>query len=141
MNIKTSNFGDIDIDEKGIIAFDSGLPGFEQLKRFVLIKESDMVIDWLQSIDSEIAFPLINPFLIKDDYEFEIPQADIARLQIDDMEDIAVYSVVTIPENIKDIRANLQAPVVINTKEKKGKQIILGEEYPIRYEFYQKVGE
>ena len=141
MNIKTSNFGDLDIDEKGIITFDSGLPGFEQLKRFVLLQDSEMIVDWLQGVDEDIAFPLINPFLIKDDYEFEIPQADIARLQIDDMEDIAVYSVVTIPEDIREIRANLQAPVVINTKEKKGKQIILGEEHPVRYEFYQKVGE
>ena len=141
MNIKTSNFGNIDIDEKEIIIFDGGLPGFEQLKRFVIIKESEMVIDWLQSVDSEISFPVINPFLIKDDYEFEIPEADIARLQIADMKDIAVYSIVIIPPDIKDIRTNLQAPVIINTKEKKAKQIILGEEYPIRYEFYQKVGE
>jgi len=40
---------------------------------------------------------------------------------------VAVFSIVVIPEDINKITANLLAPVIINTKRFKGKQIILND--------------
>ncbi|WP_293394281.1 flagellar assembly protein FliW [Peptoclostridium sp.] len=140
MKLTTTNFGEIDIDESALINFEEGIPGFENVRRFALLQDDEMIVDWLQGIDEDIAFPVINPFAVKEDYEFKIPEGDINKLKIDRHEDILIYSIVVIPEDIKDIRTNLQAPIIINAKEKLGKQIILDDRYPLRYEFYEKVG-
>jgi len=140
LKLTTTNFGEIDIDESALINFEEGIPGFENVRRFALLQDDEMIVDWLQGIDEDIAFPVINPFAVKEDYEFKIPEGDINKLKIDRHEDILIYSIVVIPEDIKDIRTNLQAPIIINAKEKLGKQIILDDRYPLRYEFYEKVG-
>ncbi len=139
MKLDTRNFGEIEIDESGIITFESGLPGFENLKRFAVLMDSDMVVDWLQGIDEDVTFPIINPFSITDDYEFKIPDCDVKKLQIESQKDVLIYSVVTIPAEIEDIRANLRAPIVINKKGKLAKQLILDEKYPVKYKFFDRL--
>jgi len=140
LKLNTANFGEIDIDESALINFEEGIPGFESIRRFALLQDDEMIVDWLQGIDEDVAFPVINPFAVKDDYEFKIPDADVKKLNIESQEDLLIYSIVVIPEDIKDIRTNLQAPIIINAKEKLGKQIILDDRYPLRYDFYEKVG-
>lgn len=141
MKLKTKNFGEIEIDEKEIVKFEEGIPGFENQKKWVLLADDEIPVQWLQAIEEDIVLPIINPFGIKEDYAFEIPQKIVLDLKIEKQEDLWIFSVVTIPEDIKGIRANLQAPIVINIKEKLGKQLILSDQYEIRYEFYGKIGE
>ncbi|SHH20118.1 flagellar assembly factor FliW [Tepidibacter thalassicus DSM 15285] len=138
--LKTKNFGEIEVDESKIINFEDGIPGFEHLKKFFIIKDEEFVIDYLQSIEEDITFPIINPFLVNTEYEFEIPENTVNKLEIEDIKDVSIYTVVVIPENIKEMRTNLQAPIIINNKNKKGKQLILDERYPLRYMIFEKVG-
>ncbi len=140
MKINTKNFGEIEINESEIILFQDGIPGFEYLRKFVVIKEEEFIIDYLQGIEEDVTFPIINPFLVNDKYELKIPDSVIKKLEIQKQEDVCVYTIVVIPENIKDIRTNLQAPIIINNASKKGKQIILDESYPLRYMIFEKVG-
>ena len=42
-----------------------------------------------------------------------------------------------IPENIEDMSVNMKAPVVINTKNKKGVQIIVEGDYQVRQPIYK----
>ena len=39
MKIKTKFFGEIDIDNKKVINFENGLPGFEYLKKFLFMTD------------------------------------------------------------------------------------------------------
>ncbi|WP_099190228.1 flagellar assembly protein FliW [Tepidibacter mesophilus] len=141
MKLNTTYFGEIDIEDSEIINFDDGMPGFEHLSKFIIIREEELVIDYLQCIEEDITFPIINPFLINKEYEFKIPDNTIKKLDIEKQEDVLIYTIVIIPENIKEMRTNLQGPIVINTKSKKGKQLILDERYPLRYMIFEKVGE
>lgn len=141
MKLSTKYFGEIDIDDSEIINFEGGMPGFEYLTKFVVIKQEDIIIDWIQSVEDDITFPIINPFLANKEYEFKIPDNTIKKLEIEEHEDISIYTIVTIPENIEEMRTNLQAPIIINNKTKKGKQLILDERYPLRYMIFEKVGE
>ncbi|MDR5659773.1 flagellar assembly protein FliW [Serpentinicella sp. ANB-PHB4] len=128
MKITTKNFGEIEINEKSVIDFIDGIPGFDHLKKFVLIEnpEEDMQFHWLQSVDDgDVAFVVINPFLFKPDYDFEISENTIIKLQLEDPKDVAIYSIVVVPEDLTKMTANLAAPIVINTKNKKGKQVLL----------------
>ncbi|SDZ32899.1 flagellar assembly factor FliW [Proteiniborus ethanoligenes] len=130
MKLSTKHFGEIDIDEKKIINFIDGIPGFEEEKRFVIIDnpEDGVPFKWLQSLDeTELAFVIINPFIFKQDYEFNIPDQTIEKLKIKEEKDVAVYSIVNIPEDITKMTANLLGPVIINIKEMLGKQIVLDD--------------
>lgn len=130
MKLSTKHSGDIEINENKIINFLDGLPGFDDQKRFIIIDNSDEKVPfkWLQSLDdANLAFIIINPFLFKNDYEFDIPEYIIEKLKIKEEKDVIVYSIVLIPEDITKMTANLLGPVIINTKEMLGKQIVLDD--------------
>ena len=128
MLIETKNFGEVELPEDKIINFHNGLIAFEDAKRFFLIEndDKDIPFSWLQSADNpDLAFVVINPFLVKPDYEFELSAADREELGIRKTGEAAVLTIVVIPEDIRKMTTNLIAPLVINTRVKKGKQIIL----------------
>lgn len=130
MKLSTKHFGEIEIDEKSIINFTEGILGFDEQKRFIIIDnpEEEIPFKWLQSVDdTNLAFIIINPFLFKNDYEFDIPELAIQKLKIKEEKDIMVYSIVVIPEDITKMTANLLGPVIINIKEMLGKQIVLDD--------------
>lgn len=128
MKLTTKHFGEIEIDNKKIINFIDGIPGFDEHKQFVIIdnQDEDIPFKWLQSIDEpELAFVIIDPFIFKDDYEFDIPKHITEKLKIKEEKDVLVYTIVVIPEDITQMTANLLGPVIINTNEMLGKQIVL----------------
>ncbi|MFZ7101352.1 MAG: flagellar assembly protein FliW [Peptococcaceae bacterium] len=130
MLFKTKHFGEVEIDESRIIHFPQGIMAFEEMKKFFIIENEnkDVPFAWLQSVeDGELAFVIINPFLFRPDYELDIPEAVVEELKIAETEDVAIFAIVVVPEDLKKTTANLLAPLVINTKNLLGKQIILND--------------
>lgn len=140
MKINTNYFGELEVDENEILEFEKGMLGFEELKKFVIIKDSEIFIEWLQSVEDTTSFAIMDPFVADNNYSFELPDKIMEQLDIKSKEDVMIRTVVIIPEDITKIRTNLQAPIIINSKLKKAMQIILDDSYPIRYEFYDKAG-
>ena len=141
MKISTRYHGEMDIEESNILTLDEGMLGFEDLKRYIIIVEEDIFFHYLQCIDENIAFAIMDPFFVKPDYSFEIPDNVMKKLGITSEQDIVIRTTVVIPDDIEKIRTNLQAPIIFNRANNKGMQIILGDEYPMRYEFYHREGE
>lgn len=141
MKIKTNYHGEVEINEQDILTIKGGMLGYEHLTKFVLIKEEDLFVEYLQSIEEKVAFAIMNPFLVKKDYMFDLPDATILSLNISKQEDVVIKSVVVIPEDITKIRTNLQAPIIFNKNNNTGVQIILDDSYPMRYEFFDKGGK
>lgn len=140
MLINTKFLESIEIEQKNIISFEHGLPGFNALHNFVLLPvEGNAALNYLQSIEqTDICFILMNPFLIIEDYEINISEEIVANLKIEKPEDTCLYSTLTITENIKDITANLAAPIIINTVNNKAAQEILNDsKYDIKYKLYK----
>ena len=130
VKLNTRNFGEIEIDESSIINFPTGIPGFEKEKRYIIINNTDEEnpFQWLQSVDNQdLAFVVINPFFVKVDYDIRLPESAIEALKIKDEGDVALYTIVVIPENIEEMTTNLSGPIVVNVKEKLGKQIVLDD--------------
>jgi len=128
MQIETKNFGAIEVQEDQVLTFAQGLYAFEEKKRYVLLENEDPEnpLWWLQSLDDpNLVFVLINPFLFKPDYEFDLSDEDVEELGIQKLEEVVVFSLVVIPDDIKKMTANLLAPLIINATTKKGKQIVL----------------
>lgn len=132
-------FGELEINEDSIIVFEDGIPAFEHLKKFVIVAEKESPFLWLQSVeDKDIAFVIINPFKIKPDYELDLPDDVLSKLEIESAEDVAIFCIVVIPEDIKQTRVNLKAPVIINVNKRKGMQYLLDDErYPLRYYLFE----
>ncbi len=142
MILKTARFGEIDIDEKKIISFPQGLPGLEQAKRFALIHhEKTFPINWLQAVDdADISLPVVEPFLIMADYEFNISDADTGELAVSKRDDLHIVNVVVIPDKLEDMTVNLAAPILINIRMNLGKQIIFDRKnYQIKYPAFEPI--
>jgi flagellar assembly factor FliW len=128
MRIETKFQEVIEIDEPQILTFEQGLPGFEDEKQFVLLPIEGIEISMLQSIQtSELAFITTDPFQFFKQYDFELSTADLEFLELKDEKDVHVQVIITVADPYERSTANLQAPVIINTKINKCKQIILSD--------------
>ncbi|WP_368493427.1 flagellar assembly protein FliW [Marinitoga sp. 1154] len=132
---KTKNFntkfGELEISDDEIITFENGIPGFENLKEFyVYFSKDTFPIQWLISLENpDITFPIIDPILVRADYSFELSKDLVEYLNINNPEDVKIFSIMTIPHGDPDnITVNLKAPIVISKVNNKGIQIILDNE-------------
>lgn len=138
------------IDERverlnGVISFPEGLPAFEQIKEFRIVSnEEEAPFLWLQAVGMpELAFITIDPFLVYPEYRPDIPDSDVKELGIEKPDDVFMLSIVNIRHNPdSEVTANLVSPVVINTQECVGKQVILQNhlQYSVRYRIDQAEG-
>jgi flagellar assembly factor FliW len=136
VNIATSRFGEIQVDETKIIDMRDGILGFEHLKKFVLHREDEKnPFWWFQSLDEgTVAFVVINPFIAKVDYEPVLDDYDTRLLGIKSVEDVVMLAIVTIRQTPFSVSVNLRAPIVINAKKRIAKQVVLEDTaHPIQY--------
>ncbi len=142
MKIQTGRFGELTVGAEEEITIPQGLLGFPEYKRFCLVDPSDdTLILWLQSLDnSEIAFPLLEPKIFKPDYTARLSAAELRELKLENINQSAVYSVLTIPEDALQMSANLKAPLVINLRERVARQVVLQEnEYNIKHPMFKEL--
>lgn len=135
MNLETLNYGTISYDEENIVVFEKPLLGFNNLKKFVLVEiEQNSMFNLLQSIEEKtVGFIVLSPFSVRQNYEIELDEATIKELEIESHEDVAIMTTVTLNEVAEKTTTNLKAPIIINIKNKKGKQIILNnDKYKIK---------
>ncbi|MHB1392775.1 MAG: flagellar assembly protein FliW [Clostridia bacterium] len=134
MQIDTKYFGLIEIQEKDIIEFKEGIPGFLNLHKYALMHDASC-FNFLQSLDSkDVCFVVISPAVIMENYDILISEDTVNKLEIKKPEHVAVFAIINIHEDMKDITANLKAPIIINASNRTGRQEILDDsKYDVRY--------
>ncbi|MER1984458.1 MAG: flagellar assembly protein FliW [Solibacillus sp.] len=137
MLVETKLLGEVEIEESDIITFEQGLLGLKQLKQYTILPiEKDLPFLLLQSLeDQDVSFVLAYPFAFKADYSYEISEEDREQLHITAEHDVVTYAIVTLNDSWANSTMNLLAPIVLNVKEKLGKQIVLpnSEGYSLRH--------
>jgi len=145
MKLQTKYFGEIEIDDDKVIDFDEGIPGFHDDTKFVLITEENeneedekTVITWMQSAcDKNICFALIDASAIYPDYNPLVGEDEISGLGELEDDSLLIYNSARFTEDVKQSTVNLKAPVVVNLKKKKGKQVICAnEDYQVRRKLF-----
>ena len=129
--------GEVVIDSKNIIKFEHGIPGFEDEKEFILLPiEENSVFQVLQSVQTEgLAFIITSPYAVTYNYNFELNEGTLKALDIKSENEVAVFGIVSLKETLANSTLNLKAPIVLNTTNKKAKQVILDNEaYTIRHQ-------
>ncbi len=137
MKVSTKFFGELEVQDKDIINFAEGIPGFKELTKYALIHDEGTDFSYLQSVDNKsVCFIIVPPALVVGNYDIEICEDTVEKLEIDKEEDVLLYAILTIPDDLNKMTANLKAPIIINRKNGKGKQEILDDD---RYEIKHKV--
>jgi flagellar assembly factor FliW len=126
--IETTRFGALEVLEDEILEFPSGILGFEEYKGYVILEiRKDGLFRCLQSTDDpDVAFVIIEPAVFWPDYQVQVEAEALAEIgPIDDPGGVAIYAIVTVPRDVAKMTANLQAPLMINRKTRRGKQVVL----------------
>ncbi len=127
MKVQTSRFGDLEIAPGDTLEFAEGLLGFGHLRHFVLLDDpNDEIFAWLQSCESpEIAFPVLEPELFAPNYKIELSKTDLEALQVTELSQARLLTIITIPVDPTMMTANMKAPVVINPSKRMARQCVL----------------
>lgn len=127
MLIETSRFGQLEVDPDRLITFPSGLLGFGLQKEYALIQTGEgSGFYWLQSVAKpDLAFVVCDPRLFVADYQVPIKLDDLESIELGNADNGQVFVIVN---KIGDLlTGNLQGPLVVNTENRRGKQLVLSD--------------
>ncbi len=136
MQVPTTRFGTIEVDESKVITFEEGLPGLGRASKFIVLPHKpahglQSPFRWLQCVDEPaLALPIMNPWLADPHYSPTIPGLALAKLAITNVsEQGRIYAVVTVPRsNPEGATINLVAPLLVNKLTRRALQVVLQQE-------------
>jgi flagellar assembly factor FliW len=130
------------VEELPELTFVRPLPGFGDLRRFVLVDldpdggGDEPVLFELRSLeDPAVRFLVAAPAAFFPEYGFELDEIDCAALGLGlgDEADALVLVLLTLGHDARPTTANLLAPVVVNARTRAAAQIILaGTDWPVQ---------
>ena len=120
-----TRFGEFEADSTSVLSFPDGLPGFEHLRRFVVLTANATApLQCLVAVDSpDVAFLAIDPRLVEPGFTCALETPDLVRLETDGKEPMVWLAILAVDED-EVITANLHAPVVINPARMIGRQVL-----------------
>ena len=127
LDIQTTRFGLVTVDEERVMTFPRGLLGFPSFTRFALIQAGeDNYFFWLQCVDEpNLAFVVADPSIFIKGYD--VPLKEEMRTELD-LSDDAFAQVFVICNKVGDwLTGNLLGPLVVNAANRVGQQVVLTE--------------
>ncbi|CAG0988018.1 Flagellar assembly factor FliW [Anaerolineae bacterium] len=130
VSFDTSRFGRLTVAEDRVISFVQGVPGFEKLRRFILIDhDAEGVFRWLQAVeDSAVAFLLTDPTRFRPGYTVPLRRSEADLLGVKDADSLITLVMVCVSHESRDLSLNLKGPVVFNAENMKAIQCVLDSE-------------
>jgi flagellar assembly factor FliW len=127
MKYSTNRFGKIDFEEKDVLFVPKGILGFSQLSKYVIIEKGEYdPFKWLQSVeDPAVAFVIVDPTLFFPNYKLEVHEKELEELNYQQTKELITFVIVTVPADSLQMSADLLGPVVINSKKKIAKQVVM----------------
>lgn len=141
--MNTKYFGNITINENDIITFTTGLFGFEDKTKYILLsfvddsgESSEDLLMCLQSTEEpNLAFIVMNPYYVCADYDpYQIQGGILSEIKLEQETKHTVYCVAVVRDNFDESTINLKCPIIINLENKLARQFILEEsDYSMRH--------
>lgn len=142
ITVDLPRFGSCTYTASDVIEFPWGLPGFPTLHRWLPLNlDSQPSFIWLQSLDDpSVALPAIDPWMVFEKYDPKMPAYAFTSLDIREASDFTTLCVVVVTAEAEEMTINLMAPILINLRTHKGRQIMLdGSTYSAREPMPRKV--
>jgi flagellar assembly factor FliW len=127
MDLATTRFGTVQVEPDRVLDFSTGLLGFSSFTRFALLQpDPDGIFLWLQSVDSpELAFVVTDPSHWCQNFEAVIQREHLAELGLDSVDEARILVIVN--KYDEALTANLQGPIVLNVRNRRGMQVVLAD--------------
>lgn len=136
LEVESQILGAIKVEPEDCFEFPEGLLGFPACEQFVLVPAERPSFFWLQSVDcGALAFLLVDPFALVDDFFVDLPDGDLGPLKAEKDSEIAILAIVTLPgENGDAPTANLQGILAFNLNERVARQVVIqNSPYGVRW--------
>lgn len=127
MEIQTTRFGILSVDDERVMTFPRGLLGFPEQTRFALIQTgTENYFFWLQCVDDpNLAFVVTDPSIFFKDYDVPIRSETMTDLELADLSSAQVF---VICNRVGEwLTGNLLGPIVVNSANRLGLQVVLTE--------------
>ncbi|MGH7213776.1 MAG: flagellar assembly protein FliW [Tepidisphaeraceae bacterium] len=127
MDIQTTRFGLLTVDDERVIDIPRGLLGFPNYTRYALIQTGEEnYFFWLQCVeDPNLAFVVTDPSIFFKDYEVPLREETLTDLS---MTDLAMSQVFVICNKVGEwLTGNLLGPIVVNASNRQAQQVVLTE--------------
>ena len=91
MDVETTRFGAVNVDDERLMTFPAGLLGFTAYKTYALLQpDSNGAFLWLQSVEApELAFVVTDPTMWVADYQVPIRREQMQELSLESLDDAA----------------------------------------------------
>ena len=122
------------VEEIPVIEMVEPMPGFEERTRFALVRlDEDGVLCALRSVDDpSLRFLVVPPTVFFPDYAPVVDDLTVDALGIKSVDDVLALVVVNPGDSAVAATANLLAPVLVNTVTRRGAQVVLTDDLPVR---------
>ena len=102
MKVRTTRFGEVEIDPTRLLVFPHGLLGFARFRTFALLQPDDRgVFYWLQSIeDPELAFVVTDPTAWATGYTVPIRAGELTELGLERAQQVQLPKLLLKPSQI-----------------------------------------
>jgi flagellar assembly factor FliW len=131
MDIQSTRFGMMSVDDDRIITFPHGLLGFPEHKQFALIQTGEEnYFFWLQSVDEpNLAFVVADPTIFFKGYAVPLREETRQDIQLgeEDGAEAAVQMFVICNKVGEWLTGNLLGPLVVNAQNRLAQQVVLTE--------------
>lgn len=128
MQIQTSRFGPMEVDQTRVIHFPKGVLGFPRYTDYVLLEVGEeSSFWWLQCTQMpELAFIVTDPSLFVPTYRVPIKSEQLQSMDLTDPEHAQVLVIVNKHDNV--LTGNLQGPLVVNVQTRQAQQLVLSDQ-------------
>jgi len=125
MDIVTTRFGRISVDDERIMTFPRGLLGFPSYTRYALIQTGqENYFFWLQAVDEpSLAFVVTDPSIFFKDYEVPLREEMTIDLELTDPSFLQTFVICNKVEEW--LTGNLLGPIVVNATNRLAHQVVL----------------
>jgi flagellar assembly factor FliW len=121
MQVNTTRFGIIEVAEKELINFPWGVPGFEELKSYVLLEYKNGPFQWLQSVEEPaVAFVVCSPDFLG--LVYTAPEAKKNLIKLDKDDDLVFLNIVSFNREKRAVRFHIKSPLLFNVAARIGYQ-------------------
>lgn len=129
-----------DIAAQSIVTFPEGLPGFEDAKRFVILRPHGLepLLLFQDMENARISLPVIPVQALQRNYRLEVSEEDRKLLRLSEApvigKNILCLAVLVLPGQNHPAVCNLFAPIVVNAATRMAKQVLqLESDYPTAF--------
>ncbi|HNR99883.1 MAG TPA: flagellar assembly protein FliW [Planctomycetota bacterium] len=141
VKLATARFGEVAAREDDIVFFPRGLLGFPDIARYAVIaRPEDGPFRRLQAVERlDLSFVIADPLIFFPRYRLPAAAEQLRLIDLTVPADGIVAALFTVPRDPRLITANLQAPIVFNTRAHLAMQLILSApEYTAAHRVFTK---